>query len=414
MSTTKWISRWRFQISVRPVLPGVWRRKEGGFLVRGKSTDPRTGKQHQIIKALDVQSALEARAWLEEAARAVREGTPAARVHQLWSDYAVSLLERKVADGTIVGAHTREVWASTLKLHLLPVFGPLYLDEIRRADVIAWKASVAKRIKAGDYSPHTANSWFAVLRVIINAYVHEFELDRNPIADEPPFDTRQHPVYTHEEPNSLKVEEIRAFLSKMKSMFPQHYAMTALGFATGLRPSTLRPLRRCGPNADVLWEEGALLVRRSHTRRAEVMECSKTGLRQRIGLPPELIEILRAHLDALPEGPPSESELLFPSTTGGFRAPSALDKPFKAVAKAIGLRKRITPKGMRRTFQDLARAAQVSDVVTRSISGHATEDMQRHYSTPWESEQRASLAKVVSLAGMLELQKEEASATRGV
>jgi hypothetical protein len=36
---------------------------------------------------------------------------------------------------------------------------------------------------------------------------------------------------------------------------------------------------------------------------------------------------------------------------------------------------------MRRTFQDLARAAEVRDIVTRSASGHSTEAMQRHYST---------------------------------
>ena len=36
---------------------------------------------------------------------------------------------------------------------------------------------------------------------------------------------------------------------------------------------------------------------------------------------------------------------------------------------------------MRRTFQDLARAAEVKDLVTRAISGHATETMQHHYST---------------------------------
>ena len=48
----------------RPVLPGVWRRKDGGFLVRGKVTDPRTGKKHQVLKPLDVLTPLDARAWL--------------------------------------------------------------------------------------------------------------------------------------------------------------------------------------------------------------------------------------------------------------------------------------------------------------------------------------------------------------
>jgi hypothetical protein len=60
--------------------------------------------------------------------------------------------------------------------------------------------------------------------------------------------------------------------------------------------------------------------------------------------------------------------------------------------------KKITPRGMRRTFQDLARAAEVKDVVTRAISGHVTEEMQRHYSTVRPEEVRSGIARVVSLA----------------
>jgi hypothetical protein len=38
--------------------------------------------------------------------------------------------------------------------------------------------------------------------------------------------------------------------------------MALVGFVTGLRPSTLRPLRRRGSEADVLWNKARLLVRR--------------------------------------------------------------------------------------------------------------------------------------------------------
>jgi integrase len=65
-----------------------------------------------------------------------------------------------------------------------------------------------------------------------------------------------------------------------------------------------------------------------------------------------LVEILRWHVDGLPEGRPRDSELLFPSREGSFHARSVLDKPFREVAKAAGIAKHITPKAMRRTFQD--------------------------------------------------------------
>ena len=61
----------------------------------------------------------------------------------------------------------------------------------------------------------------------------------------------------------------------------------------------------------------------------------------------------------------TESDLLFPSETGGFRSASCLDKPFEEVVTALKLKRRITPRAMRRTFQDLAPAAEVKDVVKR-------------------------------------------------
>jgi hypothetical protein len=88
--------------------------------------------------------------------------------------------------------------------------------------------------------------------------------------------------------------------------------------------------------------------------------------------------------------------LLFPSKTGGFRYGSVLDKPFQGVCNERGFSKRFTPRGMRRTFQDIARAANISDVVTRSISGHLTERMHHHYSTVAGIEQQASLSKIAS------------------
>jgi hypothetical protein len=84
--------------------------------------------------------------------------------------------------------------------------------------------------------------------------------------------------------------------------------------------------------------------------------------------------------------------------TGGFRSPSVLNKPFADIAEQIELGKKFTQRGLRRTFNDLARVAQVRDVVTRSISGHATERMQAHYSTAQGAEQRYGIARVIEIA----------------
>jgi hypothetical protein len=125
---------------------------------------------------------------------------------------------------------------------------------------------------------------------------------------------------------------------------------------------------------------------------------TKTALDQEIPLPLAARRVLRAHVRALPEGPMRDSAYLFPSTRGGMRSRSVLDKPFRDVLKALKWTVRLTPRGMRRTFQDLAREAKVHDVVTRAISGHQTERMQQHYSTAKREEMRTAVAKVISLA----------------
>lgn len=158
-------------------------------------------------------------------------------------------------------------------------------------------------------------------------------------------------------------------------------------------------MRREGPNADIKWKEALLLIRRSQTIGDAVMETTKTDLHQRLALPSELLDVLRWHVDEqLRRERMRLSDLLFPSVHGGYRARSALDKPFKEVCAAIDLKFSFTPRGMRRTYQDLARAAGIHDVVTRAISGHATPEMQQHYSTASSGEVQQALAKVAQMA----------------
>lgn len=184
----------------------------------------------------------------------------------------------------------------------------------------------------------------------------------------------------------------------MKEEFPGQYAMTFLGFATGLRPSFLRPLRHTGATPDVLWDDGVILVRRSHTLGDELMKTTKTGLRQRITVPSEVMDVLKWHIATQLVTPEQKaSELLFPAEDGSFRSEAFLKKAFPIVGGLIGLKKRFTPRGMRRTFNDLARVAQVEALVTRSISGHLTEQMREHYSTVSPVEQRESIGRVLRL-----------------
>ncbi len=67
-------------------------------------------------------------------------------------------------------------------------------------------------------------------------------------------------------------------------LYPQHHAMTYLGIVTGLRPSTLRPLRRGGERADFLPQDAKLYVRPSAGRGQHVLNRTKWKTRYAIAL----------------------------------------------------------------------------------------------------------------------------------
>ncbi len=393
------------------MLPGVWRRKEGGHVVRGRATDSKTGKQRQVFRVFpeaDVQTALK---WLRDEQTRIREGVDDSpeRPKQRFAEFAASLFEHKVKVRDIKSGAGRNKWAFTLE-HLIagttgpksgkyvPAFGEFFLDKLETGDVERWKERMAALVAAGDYAPTTVNTWIGVLRVIMKAAKRAFGLPTIVTDGVRYLDVSEHDIYTDEEPNALLPAEVPAFMAKLRELSPQHFAMAYLGLITGLRPSTLRPLRRSGPECDVAWNENRIRVRRSHTVGEEVMRTTKQKHRYTIDLPAEAMHVLQWHVDTQLRTPEQQaSELLFPASDGRFRSPSVLKKPFAEVGQELGLTKHVTPRALRRTFNDLARAAQVKDVVTRSISGHLTEGMQRHYSTVSGDEQRQALAKVIDL-----------------
>jgi len=400
----KWVKRWNSWIAAKPVKPGVYRRKEGGFLVRGQLIDPRTGKRAEVRMVLPRADAVGAYNALQGELLKIREGGGRTLKTKIrFSDYVVSLFERKIRKRKIKSGKSKEVWFNVLKVHLLPAFGDFFVDAIRRQDIDQWLDGAAKRVEDGDYSPVTVNNWLRMLKVIMSAAASEFEWERNPAAGVEYLDTSTHATYTEEQPNSLMPDEVPRFLALLKQRHPQHFGIAALGFATGLRPSSLRPLRRRGPTPDVLWDENVLLVRRSHTRGPEVMESTKQGTRYRLMLPRELMDMLRWHVEQLPEGPMRDSDLLFPARNGRYRTSTGLTKPFDDVCHVMGLNKKISARAMRRTFQDLAREANIDTIVQRSICGHATQEMSQLYSTVGQKEIQRAVGKVISISGYREL-----------
>ncbi len=410
-----WVTRWRYEMSAKPVRPGIWRLRSGGFFVRSRVTDRRTGRRRTVSAVLRetttpaaAQRELDRLVGQERGRADGRSTTTRVR----WSEFAASLFEEKVLLGRIKSAATREWWAGTLEHYLIPAFGHFWVDELQREDIEEWiRKSVAKWMSVGrpavrdrgkesprivKVAPVTVNGWLRILRTVCHAAKKRFKLPES--AFEGVEFLEEPRTYTHEQPNALLPEDAERFLDRMMDDYPQWYAMTLLGFATGSRPSSLRPLRKSGPDADIKWDEKLLLVRRSHSRKGEIMDKTKTGKDLPIGLPVLAVEVLRWHVKEMSDVQKA-SELLFPSESGGLRSRGGLKKPFDAVAASLGLAIRLTPRGMRRTFVDSARLLRLPKEVRRSISGHSTDEMEEHYSTALHEEQRTELSKVLALIG---------------
>ncbi len=237
------------------------------------------------------------------------------------------------------------------------------------------------------------NTRLGVLLVILRTWSVDSSSERDPTMRIKGFSG--HKTYSREQPNALTPQEVGAFCGAMRTMHSRHYTLVVLGISTGFRTCTLRALRV----RDVLWEEGDVLNRRSHTRssRHVIIERTKTGKEVDVAVPAEVLALL--HTQASDK---EADDLLFPGA--GPRTPqdgTSLIRAFRSVASAIGLKKRLTPHSMRRTNKDLLRAAGASQAVSMAISGHLTEAMHLHYSTVSTDEQRAAISRALALGGVL-------------
>lgn len=405
MKQGKWVQKFKHWIEEDPVSPGIYRHRDGGYLIRASATDTRTGKLKPIEKRLPEATQDEAEAWLVTRKQVIRQGSapaPTAETPRL-KEYGFYLLEKKVATGEINSAKTVEKWRYVLDRHLVPEWGDYYMDAFTWEALDEWRTAWGVRVKEDKAKPLSFNTVRGVLKVILETYYRNRKLTGCPIADIPPLSTKGHRTYTKEQPNQLTPDELRGFLTIIRQRHPQHFCMTAWGFALGQRPSTLRPLRRRGPHADVNWKTGEVEIRRS-VAAGEVMDMTKNGEDQTITIPLELLEIARWHISTqLISEEMQKSDLLFPSTIGGYRSPSVLDKPFDEAARLIGTHKNITPRAMRRTFKKHSRAAEVDAVVQRSIAGHLDPEMDHRYDLASGEEQAAAIAKVISLASFREV-----------
>lgn len=333
-------------------------------------------------------------------------GTPRRRLRV--GEFAQSWIASKALR---IDRTTARTYALALDRHILPALGDFYYDELTCRHVQDWIDNSIRRgwtaqAKGRKGSQETSTRhpyrrsaisvWLRTLRTMSRDAMAELDLPRDPtIRVELPRDDRE----LEEQPKALTAAELGRFLDAFRQNHLDHYALVATLAFTGLRFCHASALR---------WEDwdeaGALLrIQRKHVRSKIGPVSRRKRAPREYPIEPRLAEILRQHRERIGTQPELvASGWMFPSKTGTLRTPNSMDRAWAKALVTAGITRRFTVHGLRYTFTDLIRRANVDAVVRRAMTGHVTEEMQRHYSHVDLDEKRAAMAGVFKVLAATE------------
>ncbi|HSR99695.1 MAG TPA: site-specific integrase [Kofleriaceae bacterium] len=397
---TEWSTVVKDKVPTR--YPGVFRLDQATYWIRAKVVDPRTGKSKEIDRVLDGVTAHEAAQKRDQLINEAKQ-----TVQQVQKVRVGEFAQSWIASKTLkLDSTTTRTYADALEIHILPALGSFYYDALLPTDVQRWidssvirgwtsekRGSRRRKTKSvrRAYSRDTVKGWFRVFRTMTRDAMALLELPRDPTLRI----TLPEASDDEDEANALSPAQLAAFLTAMHTDHPQHYALVVLLAYTGLR--------FCHASA-LHWEDwneagGVLRVCRKQVRGKVGAVTRKKRAPKEYPVEPELAEILRNHRMRLfkDQAPGLAKGLMFPSNVGTYRTPNTLDGAWAKCLTKAGIEKRFTIHGLRYTFTDLVRLANVDAVVRRALTGHVTEEMQRHYSSVGLDEKRAAVAGVLRL-----------------
>lgn len=405
---------------------GISKGPKGDWKIRATAKSRRTGGIEARKATLPSSASLkDAVLKHDELVEMIRSGGRPAQAGWTVQRYAEDWLPRQNA--RLGSDTTRARYSEHLVNHILPHFGPWQVSQVDKMAIEAWLVQPRNKYELHNllpgrvqresepYSPATVNGWWRVLKEMLRDAVEDLHLDRDPTLRVEPLPDRVDPDELGDETvNSLDSAEVVALLAVAKKEYPQWFAFVFLGFITGCRPGELRPIRW---GKDLEETTGKLTIRRSQRNRH--LGPTKTKKARTLALPPEVMTVLQEHRAWLKRNghPLADGELVFPpagrhwrahrksrwasvpeAAENDFHTASSLDKPLDRMAMLAGIKRAISPKVFRRSFNDIARKeAQLNNVLIRAQTGHGSIEMQETYSTIDMAEKRAGMAKVIDL-----------------
>ena len=368
-------------------LRGISELAEGIYLIRVQEVHPRTGLMIDVRRRIRCETLEEAvAAQVKLRAETLGDGDLTEPKRVRLGDYARSWLSGRLPT---LKPSTAARYADTLDRVILPVLGDYYLNAIAPEDTLRWFEGAAAGKAAS-----TANGYLRVLKVMMADAAAQYRLTASPAARLRAIPERGEEELDSADPvNLLTVDEMTRFMAALKQRWPEWYAMAFTQFATASRFSEVSALRW----EDIDEERGTIRIRRGNWR--TLVSTAKIDRRRRNpALTGELRQVLSEWREELKRSHRhADSGWMFPSKVGKpHHNTSCMAKAFSDCLEKIGVDRRFSSHGLRRTANDLIRRV-ASGEVARAITGHVTQRMTEHYSHVDVGEKKAAVEGMLKL-----------------
>jgi integrase len=352
-------------------LLGIEELAKGLYFIRIQEVHPRTGRMIDVkrrVRCETIEEAVQAQGRLR--AEHLGDGDYVQPKRVRFGDYARSWLSGRLPT---LKASTAARYGDTLDRIILPALGDYYLEAITPEDVLAWFQGASQGKAAS-----TVNGYVRIAKLVLADASAQYRLALNPAARLRAVPERGEEELESDFPvNLLTAEEMARFMAALRNRWLEWYAMAFTQFATASRFSEVSALRW----EDIDWERGFIRIRRGNWR--TIVSTAKVDRRRRMpALTDELRGVLREHESRLLGSGKrhADSGWVFPSRVGKpHHNSSCMRKAFVDCLKVIGVERRFSSHGLRRTANDLIRRV-ASGEVARAITGHVTVAMTDHYS----------------------------------
>jgi integrase len=334
-------------------LMGVKRLSEGKYLIDITWTDSKEGRQRlrrQFFGTLKAAKKVE-RKMINEARLGHLQPREAEVERTGFKDFAWEWFDTYVkANNGEAEQNSKETY---LRIHLVPFFGKMYLDEIGRREIEGFKAVTVEK----GLSPASVNHYLKCLQKLFECALEWGVVDKNPVKGVPRLKVDR------DKWDFLDFEEAEKFMAAVP---PVWQPLFLCAIRTGMRQGELLALQ----HEDIDMKRRVMYVRWSLSRTGK-LKAPKSGKGRAIPIALDLFEVLFSIRN-------NGSKFVFPAQDGGAMHGKTLDRPLRTTNKNSGV-KRIRFHDLRHCFASHLVMAGVPIRTVQELLGHGDMTMTLRY-----------------------------------